>query len=120
MWKRSKGFTDELVLNHACSGETCTYHRIGDVYVCEKTGNVHGIASSTSHKGVFFIDLLLFINTKGFKILNLVNNVLFFLQYVMKHAGNLSWILMTSSLYALFLVAVLIGYYHLLKWSQTM
>ncbi|KAK4793693.1 hypothetical protein SAY86_024128 [Trapa natans] len=41
IWKRSKGFTDELVLNHACSGETCTYHRIGDVYVCEKTGHVH-------------------------------------------------------------------------------
>ncbi|KAK4787994.1 hypothetical protein SAY86_019313 [Trapa natans] len=41
MWKRSKGFTEELVLNHACSGETCTYHRIGDVYVCEKTGYVH-------------------------------------------------------------------------------
>ncbi|XP_031391452.1 F-box protein SKIP31-like isoform X2 [Punica granatum] len=41
MWKTSKGFTDKVVLNHACSGETCSYNRIGDVYVCEKTGHVH-------------------------------------------------------------------------------
>lgn len=42
IWKRSKGFTDALVLDHVCSGETCSYHQIGDVFVCEKTGNVHG------------------------------------------------------------------------------
>ncbi|XP_030540152.1 F-box protein SKIP31 [Rhodamnia argentea] len=41
MWKSSKGFTDALVLDHVCSGETCSYHQIGDVFVCEKTGNVH-------------------------------------------------------------------------------
>ncbi|PKI76522.1 hypothetical protein CRG98_003073 [Punica granatum] len=38
MWKTSKGFTDKVVLNHACSGETCSYNRIGDVYVlCDET-----------------------------------------------------------------------------------
>jgi len=42
LWKSSKGFTDALVLDHVCSGETCSYHQIGDVFVCEKTGNVQG------------------------------------------------------------------------------
>ncbi|KAB2628335.1 F-box protein SKIP31 [Pyrus ussuriensis x Pyrus communis] len=28
--------------DHACSGEKCTYFQIGDVFVCEKTGQVHG------------------------------------------------------------------------------
>ena len=41
-WKSSRGLTDKVVVNHACSGETCTYYQIGDVFVCEKTGNVHG------------------------------------------------------------------------------
>ncbi|KAL7159755.1 hypothetical protein ABFS83_01G049100 [Erythranthe nasuta] len=41
MWKSSKGLTDTMVVNHACSGESCTYYQIGDVFVCEKTGNVH-------------------------------------------------------------------------------
>ncbi|KAI5656576.1 hypothetical protein M9H77_25369 [Catharanthus roseus] len=41
MWKSSRGLTDKVVLDHACSGETCTYYQIGDVFVCEKTGNVH-------------------------------------------------------------------------------
>ncbi|XP_027079656.1 F-box protein SKIP31 isoform X1 [Coffea arabica] len=40
-WKSSRGLTDKVVVNHACSGETCTYYQIGDVFVCEKTGNVH-------------------------------------------------------------------------------
>ncbi|KAL3844397.1 hypothetical protein ACJIZ3_001800 [Penstemon smallii] len=40
-WKSSKGLTDAVVVNHACSGESCTYYQIGDVFVCEKTGNVH-------------------------------------------------------------------------------
>lgn len=42
IWKNSNGLTDTVVLNHACSGETCTYYQIGDAFVCEKTGNVHG------------------------------------------------------------------------------
>lgn len=42
MWKSSRGLTDKVVTDHACSGETCTYYQIGDVFVCEKTGQVHG------------------------------------------------------------------------------
>lgn len=49
LWRSSKGFTDKLVPNHACSGETCSYHMIGDVYVCEKTGHVHGINSKSNY-----------------------------------------------------------------------
>ncbi|XP_042501524.1 F-box protein SKIP31 [Macadamia integrifolia] len=41
LWKSSRGLTDELVVGHSCSGETCTYYQIGDVFVCEKTGRVH-------------------------------------------------------------------------------
>lgn len=43
LWKSSRGLTDKVVPNHACSGETCTYYQIGDVFVCEKTGQVHGM-----------------------------------------------------------------------------
>lgn len=43
LWKSSRGLTDNLVIDHACSGETCSYYQIGDVFVCEKTGNVHGM-----------------------------------------------------------------------------
>lgn len=50
IWKRSKGFSDKVVLDHTCSGETCSYYRIGDVFVCEKTGNVHGKDISISYK----------------------------------------------------------------------
>lgn len=41
IWKKSKGLTDNVVTDHACSGDKCSYHQIGDVFVCEKTGNVH-------------------------------------------------------------------------------
>ncbi|GFP79381.1 F-box protein skip31 [Phtheirospermum japonicum] len=41
MWKSSRGLAETVVLNHECSGESCTYYQIGDVFVCEKTGNVH-------------------------------------------------------------------------------
>ncbi|KAL5539620.1 hypothetical protein UlMin_042306 [Ulmus minor] len=41
MWKSSKGLSDKVVTDHACSGETCSYYQIGDVFVCEKTGHVH-------------------------------------------------------------------------------
>ncbi|XP_010275143.1 PREDICTED: F-box protein SKIP31-like isoform X2 [Nelumbo nucifera] len=41
MWRSSKGMTDEVVVDHACSGETCSYYQIGDVFICEKTGRVH-------------------------------------------------------------------------------
>ncbi|ONK58873.1 uncharacterized protein A4U43_C08F610 [Asparagus officinalis] len=41
IWKRSRGFTDEVVTGHVCSGHTCSYTQIGDVFLCEKTGRVH-------------------------------------------------------------------------------
>ncbi|KAK6263426.1 hypothetical protein QUC31_009242 [Theobroma cacao] len=41
MWKSSRGLADKVVADHACSGETCSYYQIGDVFVCEKTGQVH-------------------------------------------------------------------------------
>lgn len=41
-WKSNRGLSDKVVTDHACSGETCTYYQIGDVYICEKTGHVHG------------------------------------------------------------------------------
>ncbi|CAL5341794.1 unnamed protein product [Camellia sinensis] len=41
IWKNIRGLTDKVVLDHDCSGETCTYSQIGDVFVCEKTGQVH-------------------------------------------------------------------------------
>ncbi|XP_038896910.1 F-box protein SKIP31 isoform X1 [Benincasa hispida] len=40
-WKSSRGLTDKIVIDHTCSGETCTYYQIGDAFVCEKTGLVH-------------------------------------------------------------------------------
>ncbi|XP_022981027.1 F-box protein SKIP31-like [Cucurbita maxima] len=40
-WKSSKGLADKIVIDHTCSGETCTYYQIGDAFVCEKTGLVH-------------------------------------------------------------------------------
>ncbi|KAJ6700462.1 F-BOX ONLY PROTEIN 3 [Salix koriyanagi] len=41
IWKSRRGLTDKVVTDHACSGETCSYFKLGDVFVCEKTGNVH-------------------------------------------------------------------------------
>ncbi|KAJ4804006.1 F-box protein SKIP31 [Rhynchospora pubera] len=42
MWKSKRGLTDdELVIGHVCSGNTCSYTKIGDVFICEKTGRVH-------------------------------------------------------------------------------
>ncbi|KAL6348339.1 hypothetical protein AAG906_005640 [Vitis piasezkii] len=40
-WKSSRGLTDKVDIDHNCSGVTCTYYQIGDVFVCEKTGRVH-------------------------------------------------------------------------------
>ncbi|XP_008784044.1 F-box protein SKIP31-like isoform X3 [Phoenix dactylifera] len=41
IWKSSRGLTDEVVTGHVCSGNTCSYSQIGDVFICEKTGGVH-------------------------------------------------------------------------------
>ncbi|XLT43656.1 hypothetical protein HN873_036260 [Arachis hypogaea] len=40
-WKSSKGLSDAVVTVHACFGETCSYYEIGDVFICEKTRQVH-------------------------------------------------------------------------------
>ncbi|GAA0174809.1 hypothetical protein LIER_28123 [Lithospermum erythrorhizon] len=41
-WKKSRGLSDDIVVaGHTCSGVTCTYYQLGDVFVCEKTGQVH-------------------------------------------------------------------------------
>lgn len=42
IWKKNKGLTDKVFADHDCSGETCSYFQIGDVFVCETTGYVHG------------------------------------------------------------------------------
>ncbi|CAI0410176.1 unnamed protein product [Linum tenue] len=41
IWKTTRGLTDDVAMDHRCSGNTCSYYQIGDVFVCEKTGNVH-------------------------------------------------------------------------------
>lgn len=40
-WKSSRGLNDTVVAGHACSGFTCSFYQIGDVFICEKTGQVH-------------------------------------------------------------------------------
>ncbi|KAL1834694.1 F-box protein SKIP31 [Daucus carota subsp. sativus] len=40
-WKSSKGLIGQVATDHACSGKSCSYYQIGDVFVCEKTGNIH-------------------------------------------------------------------------------
>lgn len=70
-WKSSRGLSDKVVADHACSGETCTYHRIGDVFVCEKTGNVHGkmvklLKTSTCYMLLFDFELLELISSCQF------------------------------------------------------
>lgn len=52
MWKDVRGLTDKVVNDHACSGETCSYYRIGDVFVCEKTGHVH-VCDDTCREALF-------------------------------------------------------------------
>lgn len=45
MWKKSRGLTDDAANGHACSGNTCSYSQIGDAFICERTGCVHGMHS---------------------------------------------------------------------------
>lgn len=45
MWKKSRGLTDDAANGHTCSGNTCSYSQIGDVFICERTGWVHGMHS---------------------------------------------------------------------------
>lgn len=39
-WKAKRTF--EPAAGHVCSGQRCSYHRIGDIFICERTGNIHG------------------------------------------------------------------------------
>ncbi|GKU96033.1 hypothetical protein SLEP1_g9313 [Rubroshorea leprosula] len=41
MWKSRHRLADKVFTDHVCSGKTCSYHQIGNVFVCEKTGHVH-------------------------------------------------------------------------------
>ncbi|KAJ8497344.1 hypothetical protein OPV22_007896 [Ensete ventricosum] len=41
MWKSRRGLTDDAAIGHICSGNTCSYYQIGDVFICERTGRVH-------------------------------------------------------------------------------
>ncbi|XP_024525483.1 F-box protein SKIP31 [Selaginella moellendorffii] len=40
-WRRSHKLSEVYSGSHTCSGRTCSYHQIGDVYICEKTGCAH-------------------------------------------------------------------------------
>lgn len=40
-WRSGHGLPDVYVGNHVCSGKTCSYSQIGDVFLCEKTGRAH-------------------------------------------------------------------------------
>ena len=51
IWKRNRGLSDKVVTDHTCSGEVCSYFQIGNVFICEKTGNVHG----NNHFGLYRI-----------------------------------------------------------------
>ncbi|CAL9071188.1 unnamed protein product [Musa textilis] len=41
IWKSRRGLTDDAAIGHICSGNTCSYSQIGDVFICERTGRVH-------------------------------------------------------------------------------
>lgn len=40
-WKQHHGLPDVFTGDHVCSGSTCTYSQLGDIFLCEKTGFVH-------------------------------------------------------------------------------
>ncbi|KAG0558763.1 hypothetical protein M758_10G049000 [Ceratodon purpureus] len=40
-WRRSQSLADVYTGDHSCSGSTCSYYQIGDVFLCEKTGRAH-------------------------------------------------------------------------------
>lgn len=42
-WRRSQHLPDVYSGDHSCSGRTCSYYQIGDVFLCEKTGRAHGM-----------------------------------------------------------------------------
>ncbi|KAL3693366.1 hypothetical protein R1sor_007017 [Riccia sorocarpa] len=40
-WRRRHNLPDVYVGDHSCSGRTCSYYQIGDIFLCEKTGRAH-------------------------------------------------------------------------------
>lgn len=40
-WKQHHGLPEVFPGDHVCSGSTCTYFQVGDIFLCEKTGFVH-------------------------------------------------------------------------------
>ncbi|CAK9210590.1 unnamed protein product [Sphagnum troendelagicum] len=40
-WRHSQKLADAYLGDHWCSGKTCSYYQIDDVFLCEKTGRVH-------------------------------------------------------------------------------
>ncbi|CAK9204284.1 unnamed protein product [Sphagnum troendelagicum] len=40
-WRRSQKLADVYLGDHWCSGKTCSYYQIDDVFLCEKTGRAH-------------------------------------------------------------------------------
>ncbi|BFI10641.1 hypothetical protein MPTK1_3g16200 [Marchantia polymorpha subsp. ruderalis] len=40
-WRRGQKLPDVYVGDHYCSGRTCSYYQIGDIFLCEKTGRAH-------------------------------------------------------------------------------
>ncbi|KAL2634559.1 hypothetical protein R1flu_006038 [Riccia fluitans] len=40
-WRRGHKLPDVYVGDHSCSGRTCSYYQIGDIFLCERTGRAH-------------------------------------------------------------------------------
>eukprot|EP00249_Psilotum_nudum_P019554 c27313_g1_i1 orf=146-1258(+) len=40
-WRCAHGLPDVYVGDHSCSGRSCAYYQIGDIFLCEKTGRAH-------------------------------------------------------------------------------
>jgi hypothetical protein len=45
-WRHSQKLADPYLGDHWCSGKTCSYYQIDDVFLCEKTGRVHSESST--------------------------------------------------------------------------
>lgn len=91
IWKKSKGLTDKVFSDHNCSGETCSYYQIGDVFVCETTGYVHGTLCFSS----------------SYVVANILMIITLVMQCVMILARMLSLIQKMSSWFVQFLAIVL-------------
>lgn len=52
IWRNKRGFTDESVKGHNCSGRSCTYSHFEDVFLCDKTGRVH-VCDDTCREAVW-------------------------------------------------------------------